>query len=130
MPVCRAKKSFAERRTSAGLWEVVVSWSVRLCGDIMPGRGFRVGACNLDRSGRSYKLRTAAVGILQLGFAKPSRTGQTKMSTSRSVLRALALASAIVVSGQASGQGAAPRQATAKPTQLPPATYKPEFGTM
>src|SRR6266404_2309662 len=52
------------------------------------------------------------------------------MLTSRSVLRALALASAIVVSGQASGQGAATRQASAKPTQLPPATYKPEFGTM
>ena len=30
MPVCRAKKSLAERRTSAGLCEVVVSWSVRL----------------------------------------------------------------------------------------------------
>src|SRR5258708_297243 len=30
MPVCLAKKSFAERRTSAGVWEVVVSWSVRL----------------------------------------------------------------------------------------------------
>ena len=52
------------------------------------------------------------------------------MLTSRSVLRALALASAIVASGQASGQGAATRQTAAKPTQLPPATYKPEFGTM
>jgi hypothetical protein len=52
------------------------------------------------------------------------------MLTSRSLLRALALASALVVSTQASGQSAAARQASAKPTQLPPATYKPEFGTM
>jgi hypothetical protein len=52
------------------------------------------------------------------------------MLTSRSLLRALALASALVVSTQASGQGAAARQASAKPTQLPPASYKPEFGTM
>jgi hypothetical protein len=50
------------------------------------------------------------------------------MLTSRSVLRALALASALVVSTQASAQSAAARQAAA--TQLPPATYKPEFGTM
>jgi len=47
------------------------------------------------------------------------------MLTSRSVLRALALASALVVSTQASGQVAA-----ARPTQLQPATYRPEFGTM
>src|SRR5450759_4553770 len=52
------------------------------------------------------------------------------MLTSRSLLRALALASALVVSTQAWGQSAAARQASAKPTQLPPATYKPEFGTM
>ena len=52
------------------------------------------------------------------------------MLMSRSLLRALALASALVVSTQASGQSAAARQASAKPTQLPPATYKPEFGTM
>ena len=52
------------------------------------------------------------------------------MLTSRSLLRALALASALVVSTQVSGQSAAARQASAKPTQLPPATYKPEFGTM
>src|SRR5204863_322488 len=60
---------------------------------------------------------------------KPTRTGQTKMLTSRSVLRALALAAALVVSAEAHGQGGAQRQATAK-TQLPPPTYKPEFGTM
>jgi len=50
------------------------------------------------------------------------------MLTSRSVLRALALASALVVSSEALAQSAAARQAAA--TQLPPATYKPEFGTM
>ena len=50
------------------------------------------------------------------------------MLTSRSVLRVLALASALVASGQAFAQGATARQASA--TQLPPATYKPEFGTM
>ncbi len=49
------------------------------------------------------------------------------MLTSRSVLRALALAAALVVSAEAQGQGGAQRQATAK---LPPPTYKPEFGTM
>jgi Peptidase S46 len=52
------------------------------------------------------------------------------MLTSRSLLRAVALASALVVSTQASGQGAVAGQASAKPTQLPPATYRPEFGTM
>lgn len=52
------------------------------------------------------------------------------MLTSRSLLRALALASALFVSTQASGQGAAARQAPAKPAQHPAATYKPEFGTM
>ncbi|MFL5555313.1 MAG: S46 family peptidase [Gemmatimonadaceae bacterium] len=52
------------------------------------------------------------------------------MLTSRSLARALALASALVVSAQASAQVTtqAPRQAAA--TQLPPATYRPEFGTM
>ena len=49
------------------------------------------------------------------------------MLTSRSVLRALALAAALVVSAEAQGQGGAQRLATAK---LPPPTYKPEFGTM
>ena len=49
------------------------------------------------------------------------------MLTSRSVLRALALAAALVVSAEAQGQSAAQRQVTAK---LPPPTYKPEFGTM
>ena len=52
------------------------------------------------------------------------------MLTSRSVLRALALASALVVSSQASGQGVTTRQVPQKATQLPPATYRPEFGTM
>ena len=50
------------------------------------------------------------------------------MLTSKSVFRALALASALVVSGQAHAQSATARQRAA--TQLPPATYKPEFGTM
>jgi hypothetical protein len=50
------------------------------------------------------------------------------MLTSKSVLRALALASALVVSGQAYAQTPTARQRAA--TQLPPATYKPEFGTM
>jgi hypothetical protein len=50
------------------------------------------------------------------------------MLTSRSVLRVLVLASAIVASGQVSVGSAAAQQATA--TQLPPATYRPEFGTM
>jgi hypothetical protein len=51
------------------------------------------------------------------------------MLTSRSVLRALALACALVVSTQASAQSATAGQAAAK-QQLPPATYRPEFGTM
>ena len=50
------------------------------------------------------------------------------MLTSRSFLRALALASALVVSAQASAQSTAARPASAN--QLPPATYRPEFGTM
>ena len=50
------------------------------------------------------------------------------MLTSRFVLRAFALASALVVASQAFGQSATARQSSA--TQLPPATYKPEFGTM
>jgi hypothetical protein len=52
------------------------------------------------------------------------------MLTSRSVLRALVIASALVVTTQASGQSTATRQTSARPTQLPPATYRPEFGTM
>src|SRR2546423_14461650 len=51
------------------------------------------------------------------------------MLTSRSVLRALALAAAVVVSSKAPAQSAAQRQPTAK-AQLAPPTYKPEFGTM
>ena len=50
------------------------------------------------------------------------------MLTSRSVLRALALASALAASRQAFGQGVPARQANR--TQLPAATYRPEFGTM
>jgi hypothetical protein len=50
------------------------------------------------------------------------------MLTSRSLFRALAFGSALVVSAQASAQSTATRQAPT--TQLPPATYKPEFGTM
>jgi hypothetical protein len=50
--------------------------------------------------------------------------------TSRSVLRALVIASVLVISTQASGQSTATRQTSARATQLPPATYKPEFGTM
>ncbi|HEV7596184.1 MAG TPA: S46 family peptidase, partial [Gemmatimonadaceae bacterium] len=50
------------------------------------------------------------------------------MLTSRSLLRALALASALVVSAQASAQSTAARPASAN--QLPAATYRPEFGTM
>jgi hypothetical protein len=47
--------------------------------------------------------------------------------TSRSVLRALALAAALLVSTRANAQSAS-RQAAVG--QLPPATYRPEFGTM
>jgi hypothetical protein len=50
------------------------------------------------------------------------------MLTTRSVFRALVLASALVVSSQGFAQSAMARQASA--TQLPPATYRPEFGTM
>src|SRR6202521_5426820 len=50
------------------------------------------------------------------------------MLTSRSLLRALALASAVVLSAEASAQSTAVRQSSAN--QLPPATYRPEFGTM
>ena len=50
------------------------------------------------------------------------------MLTSRSVLRVLVLASALVASGQVSAGNAGAQQASA--TRLPPATYKPEFGTM
>ena len=52
------------------------------------------------------------------------------MLTNRSVLRAVVLASALAVTTQVSGQSAGTRQASARPTQLPPATYRPEFGTM
>jgi len=51
------------------------------------------------------------------------------MLTSRSLLRAFALASALVVSAQASAQSTTARQASPA-NQLPPATYRPEFGTM
>jgi len=51
------------------------------------------------------------------------------MLTRRPLLRALALASALVVSAQASAQSITARQASAA-NQLPPATYRPEFGTM
>lgn len=51
------------------------------------------------------------------------------MLTSRSVLRALALASALLASTRLSSQTATARQPTA-PAQLPAATYRPEFGTM
>jgi len=50
------------------------------------------------------------------------------MLTSRSVLRVFALASALAVSSQAFAQSATARQSSA--TQFPPATYRPEFGTM
>jgi hypothetical protein len=50
------------------------------------------------------------------------------MLTRRSVLRALALASVVAASNQAFAQGVAARPSSA--AQLPPATYKPEFGTM
>jgi len=49
------------------------------------------------------------------------------MLTSRSVLRAVALAATLVVSTQLDAQSATQRQAAAKPVA---ATYKPEFGTM
>ncbi|HJP59580.1 MAG TPA: S46 family peptidase [Gemmatimonadaceae bacterium] len=49
------------------------------------------------------------------------------MLTSRSVLRALALAAALFVSTRTNAQSTT-RQPTA--SQLPPATYRPEFGTM
>jgi hypothetical protein len=51
------------------------------------------------------------------------------MLTSRPILRALALASALVVSAQASAQTTTARQ-TSVANQLPPATYRTEFGTM
>lgn len=51
------------------------------------------------------------------------------MLTSRSVLRALALTAALVISTEASAQSGTARQAAAG-AQLPPATYRPEFGTM
>ncbi|MEO8910387.1 MAG: S46 family peptidase, partial [Gemmatimonadaceae bacterium] len=50
------------------------------------------------------------------------------MLTSRSVLRALALASALFSSAQVSAQVTSVRPPAA--TQLPPVAYKPEFGTM
>ena len=51
------------------------------------------------------------------------------MLTRRPLLRALALASALVISAQASAQSTTARQASPA-NQLPPATYRPEFGTM
>ena len=51
------------------------------------------------------------------------------MLTSRSVLRALALAAALVLSAQAPAQTTTARQ-TSTASQFPPATYRPEFGTM
>jgi hypothetical protein len=53
------------------------------------------------------------------------------MLTSRSVIRALAVASALVLSSPVSAQvtTAPPRQASST-SQFPPATYRPEFGTM
>ena len=51
------------------------------------------------------------------------------MLTSRSMLRALALAAALVVTGEVQAQSATQRQAAARNT-FPPATYQPEFGTM
>jgi hypothetical protein len=50
------------------------------------------------------------------------------MLTSRTVLRVFALASVLAVSSQAFAQRTGARQSSA--TQLPPATYRPEFGTM
>ncbi len=50
------------------------------------------------------------------------------MLTSRSVLRALALASVLVASSKALAQTAAVERPTV--SKLPTATYKPEFGTM
>jgi hypothetical protein len=52
------------------------------------------------------------------------------MLTRRSVFCALVIASALKVTAQASGQSTATRPTTARATQLPAATYKPEFGTM
>jgi hypothetical protein len=52
------------------------------------------------------------------------------MLTRRSVFCALVIASALIVTAQASGQSTATRPTTARATQLPAATYKPEFGTM
>ena len=49
------------------------------------------------------------------------------MLTSRSLLRALALTATLVVSTQAAAQSTT---AAARPAQLAPATYRPEFGTM
>jgi len=52
------------------------------------------------------------------------------MLTSRSILSALALAASLVASTRSDAQTAtAPRQVSAT-SQLPPATYRPEFGTM
>jgi hypothetical protein len=69
-----------------------------------------------------------AVDILQVVPRETFTNRTIKMLTSRSVLRAFALASALVASSQAFSQSATARQSSA--TQLPPATYKPEFGTM
>jgi hypothetical protein len=52
------------------------------------------------------------------------------MPTTRSFLRALALASALCVSTQTSAQVTTAGRTSARQTQLQAATYKPEFGTM
>jgi len=107
---------------------VVVSWSERCVCDINDESNMK-SSCNLEMAYTSNKLTRPAVNILQVRFAKPTRTGQTKMLTSRSVLPALALAAALASPAPAPAQSAAQRQAAAK-VQLPPPTYKPEFGTM
>ncbi len=71
----------------------------------------------------------AAVGILQLALRETYTNRTEEMLTTRSVLGALALAAALVVSGEAGAQSGAARPAASR-QQLPPATYRPEFGTM
>src|SRR2546423_2180952 len=130
MPVCRAKNSFAACRTCAGLWTVVVSWSVRCrCDMDAESRIFWASPCNLGAPRTSYKTTRAAVDILQVRFGETHTNRKTKMLTSRSVLRALALCAALAASTEASAQNPTQRQAAAR-AQLSPPTYKPEFGTM
>jgi Peptidase S46 len=71
---------------------------------------------------------SAAVGILQLAVRETFTNRTEKMLTSRTVLRALAVATALLAT-QAAAQSGTARQATAR-AQLAPATYRPEFGTM